>query len=35
VPDGVFQVLHGDREVVSGLLTHPDVTVLPHFFERD
>jgi malonate-semialdehyde dehydrogenase (acetylating)/methylmalonate-semialdehyde dehydrogenase len=22
---GVFQVLHGDREVVSGLLTHPDV----------
>ncbi|QDG66896.1 CoA-acylating methylmalonate-semialdehyde dehydrogenase [Pseudarthrobacter sp. NIBRBAC000502772] len=25
LPDGVFQVLHGDREVVSGLLTHPDV----------
>jgi acyl-CoA reductase-like NAD-dependent aldehyde dehydrogenase len=25
MPDGVFQVLHGDREVVSGLLTHPDV----------
>ena len=28
LPDGVFQVLHGDREVVSGLLTHPDVDVV-------
>jgi malonate-semialdehyde dehydrogenase (acetylating)/methylmalonate-semialdehyde dehydrogenase len=25
LPDGVFQVLHGDREVVAGLLTHPDI----------
>jgi malonate-semialdehyde dehydrogenase (acetylating)/methylmalonate-semialdehyde dehydrogenase len=25
LPDGVFQVLHGDRETISGLLTHPDV----------
>ena len=25
LPDGVFQVLHGDRETVYGLLTHPDV----------
>jgi malonate-semialdehyde dehydrogenase (acetylating) / methylmalonate-semialdehyde dehydrogenase len=25
LPDGVFQVLHGDREVISHLLTHPDV----------
>jgi malonate-semialdehyde dehydrogenase (acetylating)/methylmalonate-semialdehyde dehydrogenase len=25
LPDGVFQVLHGDRKVISGLLTHPDV----------
>lgn len=25
LPDGVFQVLHGDRKVVSALLTHPDV----------
>ncbi|MDJ0319414.1 CoA-acylating methylmalonate-semialdehyde dehydrogenase [Pseudarthrobacter sp. PS3-L1] len=25
LPDGVFQVLHGDRETVEGLLTHPDV----------
>ncbi|RKR30552.1 CoA-acylating methylmalonate-semialdehyde dehydrogenase [Arthrobacter oryzae] len=28
LPDGVFQVLHGDREVVSGLLTHPDVDAI-------
>ncbi|MET3812234.1 CoA-acylating methylmalonate-semialdehyde dehydrogenase [Arthrobacter sp. UYEF3] len=25
LPEGVFQVLHGNREIISGLLTHPDV----------
>ncbi len=25
LPDGVFQVLHGGKETVDGLLTHPDV----------
>jgi malonate-semialdehyde dehydrogenase (acetylating)/methylmalonate-semialdehyde dehydrogenase len=25
LPDGVFQVLHGDKETVDGLLRHPDV----------
>jgi malonate-semialdehyde dehydrogenase (acetylating)/methylmalonate-semialdehyde dehydrogenase len=25
LPDGVFNVLHGDAEAVDGLLTHPDV----------
>jgi malonate-semialdehyde dehydrogenase (acetylating)/methylmalonate-semialdehyde dehydrogenase len=25
LPDGVFNVLHGDRTAVDGLLTHPDV----------
>ena len=25
LPDGVFTVLHGDKEAVDGLLTHPDV----------
>ncbi|MCZ2405106.1 CoA-acylating methylmalonate-semialdehyde dehydrogenase, partial [Paenarthrobacter sp. Z7-10] len=25
LPAGVFQVLHGDKETVEGLLTHPDV----------
>jgi malonate-semialdehyde dehydrogenase (acetylating)/methylmalonate-semialdehyde dehydrogenase len=25
LPDGVFQVLHGDKETVDGLLTHPDI----------
>ncbi len=25
LPPGVFQVLHGDKEAVDGLLTHPDV----------
>ena len=25
LPDGVFQVLHGDRETIAGLLTHPNV----------
>ncbi|MDP9884223.1 malonate-semialdehyde dehydrogenase (acetylating)/methylmalonate-semialdehyde dehydrogenase [Sinomonas atrocyanea] len=28
LPDGVFQVLHGDRETISGLLTHPDVDAI-------
>ena len=25
LPDGVFNVLHGDKQAVAGLLTHPDV----------
>ena len=25
LPDGVFTVVHGDKEAVDGLLTHPDV----------
>src|ERR671911_1617761 len=25
LPDGVFNVLHGDKEAVDALLTHPDV----------
>ncbi|HWU46337.1 MAG TPA: CoA-acylating methylmalonate-semialdehyde dehydrogenase [Humibacter sp.] len=25
LPDGIFTVLHGDKEAVDGLLTHPDV----------
>ncbi|WP_026820134.1 CoA-acylating methylmalonate-semialdehyde dehydrogenase [Arthrobacter castelli] len=25
LPDGVFNVLHGDKEAVDGLLTHPEV----------
>lgn len=25
LPDGVFNVLHGDKEMVDGLLTHPEV----------
>lgn len=28
LPDGVFQVLHGDKETVTGLLTHPDVDAI-------
>jgi malonate-semialdehyde dehydrogenase (acetylating)/methylmalonate-semialdehyde dehydrogenase len=28
LPDGVFTVLHGDREAVDRLLTHPDVAAL-------
>ncbi len=28
LPDGVFQVLHGDKETVDGLLTHPDVDAI-------
>jgi malonate-semialdehyde dehydrogenase (acetylating)/methylmalonate-semialdehyde dehydrogenase len=28
LPDGVFTVLHGDKETVDGLLDHPDVAAL-------
>ncbi len=28
LPDGVFNVLHGDRSSVEGLLKHPDVTAI-------
>ncbi len=28
LPDGVFNVLHGDKEMVDGLLTHPDVAAI-------
>jgi malonate-semialdehyde dehydrogenase (acetylating)/methylmalonate-semialdehyde dehydrogenase len=28
VPDGVFNVVHGDREAVDALLTHPDVQAI-------
>ncbi len=28
LPDGVFTVLHGDKEAVDGLLEHPDVAAL-------
>jgi len=28
LPDGVFTVLHGDKESVDGLLTHPDVKAI-------
>ena len=28
LPDGVFQVLHGGKETVDGLLTHPDVDAI-------
>ena len=28
LPDGVFSVLHGDKEAVDGLLDHPDVAAL-------
>ncbi|ATD73238.1 MULTISPECIES: CoA-acylating methylmalonate-semialdehyde dehydrogenase [Gordonia] len=28
LPDGVFQVVHGDKEAVDALLTHPDVKAL-------
>ncbi|MDQ6753195.1 MAG: CoA-acylating methylmalonate-semialdehyde dehydrogenase [Actinomycetota bacterium] len=28
LPDGVFQVLHGDKETVDGLLRHPDVDAI-------
>ncbi len=28
LPDGVFQVVHGDKEAVDALLDHPDVKAL-------
>ena len=28
LPDGVFTVLHGDKEAVDGLLTHPEVQAI-------
>jgi len=28
LPDGVLNVLHGDREAVTGLLTHPDIAAV-------
>ncbi|MDC7718139.1 CoA-acylating methylmalonate-semialdehyde dehydrogenase [Vogesella sp. DC21W] len=28
LPDGVFNVLHGDKQAVDGLLTHPDVQAI-------
>ncbi|MDN0075898.1 CoA-acylating methylmalonate-semialdehyde dehydrogenase [Crenobacter sp. SG2303] len=28
LPDGVFNVLHGDKDAVNGLLTHPDVAAI-------
>jgi malonate-semialdehyde dehydrogenase (acetylating) / methylmalonate-semialdehyde dehydrogenase len=28
LPDGVFNVLHGDKEAVDGLLAHPDVRAI-------
>ncbi|GAB2735606.1 CoA-acylating methylmalonate-semialdehyde dehydrogenase [Nocardioides pakistanensis] len=28
LPDGVFTVLHGDRDAVDGLLSHPDVAAV-------
>ena len=28
LPDGVFTVVHGDKEAVDGLLTHPDVSAV-------
>ncbi|MCB1713843.1 MAG: CoA-acylating methylmalonate-semialdehyde dehydrogenase [Candidatus Competibacteraceae bacterium] len=28
LPDGVFNVLHGDKEAVDGLLAHPDVQAI-------
>ena len=28
LPDGVFNVLHGDKEAVDGLITHPDVAAI-------
>ena len=28
LPDGVFNVLHGDKQAVDGLLTHPDVKAI-------
>ncbi len=28
VPDGVFNVVHGDREAVDAILTHPDISAI-------
>jgi malonate-semialdehyde dehydrogenase (acetylating) / methylmalonate-semialdehyde dehydrogenase len=28
LPDGVFNVVHGDKDAVNGLLTHPDVAAI-------
>jgi malonate-semialdehyde dehydrogenase (acetylating)/methylmalonate-semialdehyde dehydrogenase len=28
LPDGVFNVLHGDKEAVDGLLSHPDIQAI-------
>jgi malonate-semialdehyde dehydrogenase (acetylating)/methylmalonate-semialdehyde dehydrogenase len=28
LPDGVFNVIHGDKEAVDGLITHPDVAAV-------
>jgi malonate-semialdehyde dehydrogenase (acetylating)/methylmalonate-semialdehyde dehydrogenase len=28
LPDGVFNVIHGDREIVNGLLRHPDIAAI-------
>jgi malonate-semialdehyde dehydrogenase (acetylating) / methylmalonate-semialdehyde dehydrogenase len=28
LPDGVFQVIHGDKEVVDGILAHPDISAV-------
>jgi malonate-semialdehyde dehydrogenase (acetylating)/methylmalonate-semialdehyde dehydrogenase len=28
LPDGVFNVLHGDKEAVDGLLAHPDIAAI-------
>ena len=28
LPEGVFQVIHGDKEVVDGILAHPDISAV-------
>jgi malonate-semialdehyde dehydrogenase (acetylating)/methylmalonate-semialdehyde dehydrogenase len=28
LPEGVFQVVHGDKEVVDGILSHPDISAV-------
>jgi malonate-semialdehyde dehydrogenase (acetylating)/methylmalonate-semialdehyde dehydrogenase len=28
LPDGAFSVIHGDREIVNGLLRHPDISAI-------
>ena len=27
-PDGVLNIVHGDKEVVDAILTHPDIKVV-------